>query len=194
MGRRERRSAGPDSLDAFRKPPPPSPPPRSSSLSPRTIHRPTARSEDDFVQVEHRWSSSLLCLGSQQPGPLPGERMEEGMEEGMEEEKGPTESTVWKTYLETDIDSVRREDELKDSTTNRERTASTSEKERTVVLGGTAFPTEFWEGTLGWIRNPSPALSDEGLALRYDYQYYSLPRGINTWYVTGVLLQNMVLA
>ncbi|XP_010880570.2 brain-enriched guanylate kinase-associated protein isoform X2 [Esox lucius] len=166
LGRRERQSAGPVSLDAFRKRPPPPPPPRSSSLGPSLT--PTTGSRDDIVQAERRWGSSWPCSGSQQQSTRPGERMQDR-----------TESTVGKAYLETDIDSVRREDELKDIKTTKERTLSKLERQRTMALGGKAAPPEFWQGTFGWMRSPSLALRDEGLGVRSHYRSYSLPRGIN---------------
>lgn len=156
----------PGSLEAFQKLPPPPPPQRSSSLSPRTCPSTTTGSGDDVIQVECRWRSSLPCSAALQRG-------------RMQEEQGPLEMPVGKAYLETDIDSVRREDELKDIKMKKENTLSTLERERKMGVVGTAAPPELRQKSLGRIRSPSPVLWDEGLMMRYPYRSFSLPRGIN---------------
>ncbi|KAK6297726.1 hypothetical protein J4Q44_G00323090 [Coregonus suidteri] len=158
----------PGNLEAFRKLPPPPPPQRSSSLSPRTSLSTTTESRD-VIQVEYRWSSSPPCSVTQQRSTRPGERRQE--------ERDPVETPVEKTYLETNIDSGRREDELKDIKMKKEKMLSTLERERR--MGGTAPPPEFRQDTLRRWRNTSPVLWDEGLVMRYPYRSISLPRGIN---------------
>lgn len=160
----------PGNLEAFRKLPPPPPPQRSSSLSPRTSLSTTTESRD-VIQVECQWSSTPPCSVTQQRSTRTGERMQE--------EQGLIETPVEKTYLETDIDSVRREDELKDIKIRKEKTLSTLERERRMGVGGIAPPPEFRQDTLGRYRNPSPVLWDEGLVMRYPNCSNSLPRGIN---------------
>ncbi|KAK6295386.1 hypothetical protein J4Q44_G00346120 [Coregonus suidteri] len=156
----------PGSLEAFQKLQPPPPPQRSSSLSPRTFRSTTTGSGDDVIQVEYRWRSSPPCSAALQRGRI-------------QEEQGPMEMPVGKAYLETDIDSVRREDELKDIKIKKENTLSTLERESKMGVVGIAAPPEFRQKTLGRIRSPSPVLWDEGLVMRYPYRSVSLPRGIN---------------
>lgn len=93
---------------------------------------------------------------------------------GMQEEQGAPE-TVGKAYLETDIDCVRREDEIKEVKTKKETAITFESNERREVK----TPPECHSHRILRIRPSSPLLYREETLSRNPYRSVSLPRDIN---------------
>ncbi|KAK7133413.1 hypothetical protein R3I94_015327 [Phoxinus phoxinus] len=140
-------------------------------------------------QTESSRSSSCISIHSnsksrtpdpqQQPGDVdfsqsPVQPQDIPSVDGMQEEQGAPE-TVGKAYLETDIDCVRREDEIKEVKTKKETAITFESNERREVK----TPPECHSHRILRIRPSSPLLYREETLSRNPYRSVSLPRDIN---------------
>ncbi len=117
-------------------------------------------------------SKSRIPDDQQQPGDVDFSLNSFQSADGMQEERGAPE-TVGKAYLETDIDCVRREDEIKGVKTKKETAITFESNERREVKS----PPESHPNPIQRIRPLSPLLYREETLSRY--RSVSLPRDIN---------------
>lgn len=127
----------------------------------------------------HSNSKSRISDPQQQPGDVDFSQSPDQLQsiqsvDGMQEEQGAPE-TVGKAYLETDIDCVRREDEIKEVKIKKETAITFESNERREVKS----PPECHPNPVQRIRPLSPLLYKEENLSRYPYRSVSLPRDIN---------------
>jgi len=108
--------------------------------------------------------------------------------DGMQEEQGAPE-TVGKAYLETDIDCVRRGDEIKEVKTKKETAITFESNERREVK----TPAECHSHRILRIRPSSPLLYREETLSRNPYRSVSLPRDINMVSYSCPVFTNLIL-
>uniref|UniRef100_A0A8C1HB14 Si:dkey-174m14.3 n=1 Tax=Cyprinus carpio carpio TaxID=630221 RepID=A0A8C1HB14_CYPCA len=135
-------------------------------------------------QTESFWSNSSISSHSNSKSRIPDTQQQPGdvdfslqsiqSVDGMQEEQG-TPETVGKAYLETDIDSVRREDQIKAVETKKETAITFESNERREVKS----PSESHPNPIQRTRALSPLLYREETLSRYPYRSVSLPRDIN---------------
>lgn len=142
----------PNSLQAFGKPVSP------SSSSTTTLVQP-----EDKIQEVTQWSPRLPRSMAQQQGSLLKQKK-------TQEELTPPLAPAQKTYLETDIDAVRRDDELHDL--EKVETPPQLEIDEKNVIPP---PPQFCQGFE--MKSPFPEFHRD--FPRYPYRSASLPRGIN---------------
>ncbi|KAM7367716.1 hypothetical protein PAMP_013996 [Pampus punctatissimus] len=141
----------PNSLQAFGKP-----------VSPSSFTTASLAQPEHQIQVVTQWSPRLPCSMAQQQGPLLGQQTQE---------EQPLTDLTQKTYLETDINTVRRDDkpevlEIKAGT------PPPLEIDETKVIPP---PPQFCQG----FKMKSPSLEFQGDFPRYPHRSASLPRDIN---------------
>lgn len=159
---------GPDSLQAFGKPI--SPPPRRAilhcsypwiTITSTSATSTTQAQSEDKIQAVYQCSLSPSRSMAQQQNTLL-------------DEQGPT-VPLEKAYLETDIDNVRMEDEMKDAKIQVDTPPPTEIDERKVIPP----PPEFCQDTVFRRRSPGPVFHWDSGFTRYPCRSVSLPRGIN---------------
>ncbi|XP_070782167.1 brain-enriched guanylate kinase-associated protein [Enoplosus armatus] len=142
----------PNSLQAFGKP-----------VTPSSFTATTPAQAEDSIQEATQRSPRLPCSMAQQQGSL------------LEQKKTQEEQTPFdlaqKTYLETDIDTVRRADEPQDLEIKVETPPQLEIDEKTVIPP----PPQFCQGFE--MKSPFPEFHCD--FPRYPYRSASLPRGIN---------------
>lgn len=142
----------PDSLQAFGKP-----------VCPSSFITTTPTQPEDKTQEVTQWSPGLLCSMAQQQGFLLEQKT-------TKEERTPLDPAQ-KTYLETDIDTVRRDDKPYDLVIKVETPPQLEIDEKHVIPP----PPQFSQGFE--MRSPFPEFHCH--FPRYPYKSVSLPRGIN---------------
>ncbi|XP_067429424.1 uncharacterized protein [Thunnus thynnus] len=142
----------PNSLQAFGKP-----------VSPSSFTTTTLAQPEDQIQVVTQWSPRLTYSMAQQQGPL--------LEQKTQEEQPPTDLTQ-KTYLETDIDTVRRDDEPEDLEIKADTPPPPLEIDESNVIPP---PPQFCQG----FEMKRPFLEFQYDFPKYPHRSASLPKGIN---------------
>ncbi len=138
------------------------------------LSRQTESSRSNSSISSNSNSKSRIPDVQQQPGDVDFSLHSIQSVDGMQEEQGAPE-TVGKAYLETDIDCVRREDEIKEVKTKKETAITFESNERREVKS----PSESHPNPIQRIRPLSPLLYREETLSRYPYRSVSLPRDIN---------------
>ncbi|KAL1254438.1 hypothetical protein QQF64_016667 [Cirrhinus molitorella] len=140
------------------------------------LSRQTEYSRSNSSISSHSNSKSRILDPQQQPGDLDFSQSPDQLQsvDGMQEEQGAPE-TVGKAYLETDIDCVRREDEINEVKIKKETAITFESNERREVKS----PPECHPNPIQRIRPLSPLLYREESLSRYPYRSVSLPRDIN---------------
>lgn len=142
----------PNCLQAFGKP-----------ACPSSFTKTTTAQPEDKIQEATQWSPELPCSMAQQQASLFEQK-------NTLEEQTPLEPEQ-KTYLETDIDTVRRDDEPRDLEIKVETPPQLEIDEESVIPP----PPQFSQGFE--IKSPFPERHCD--FPRYPYRSASLPRGIN---------------
>lgn len=147
--------------------------------NPFVLSRQTESSRSSSSISSHSNSKSRTPDPQQQPEDVdfsqsPGQVQNIQSVDGMQEEQGAPE-TIGKAYLETDIDCVRREDEIKEVKTKKETAITFESNERREVK----TPPECHPNPIQRIRPSSPLLYREETLSRNPYRSVSLPRDIN---------------
>lgn len=142
----------PNSLQAFGKP-----------VSPPSFITTTPTQPEDKIQEATQWSPRPLCSMAQQQGSL--------LKQKLTKEKQTPLDLAQKTYLETDIDTVRRDDKPQDLEIKGETPPQLEIDEKYVIPP----PPQFCQGFE--MTCPFPEFLCH--FPRYPYKSASLPRGIN---------------
>lgn len=145
----------PSCLQAFGKPPP--------FWETACFTATTPGQPEDEIQEARRWTLRLPCSMAQQQGSLLEQKNTQG-------EPTPLDPAQ-KTYLETDIDTVRRDDEPRDQEIKGASPPQPEIEEETVIPP----PPQFSQG----FEMKSPVPESHCDFPRYPYRSASLPRGIN---------------
>lgn len=164
------RVLSPASLQAFSRETPPASPTSTTATSVLSLPQPGI---SHSTHPDQKGPEGSVSLGQvQQQATQPGKTMQDELPGSQD----PTAVGKGKAYLETDIDCVRRQDEMKERKVKMENAALPQKEERGRAV--TPVP-ECHLNSLERMSSPGPVLNwDEGF-FKYPCRSVSLPRGIN---------------